>query len=313
MDSTYLLWAVSLGGLSAVSLPLGSAVWLALRPSLSTAAVLAAFGAGALIAAVTIELVAPTVQHIGESGGHAGAAAFWILAAGALAGGLLFVAVDRALASRGGFLRKVSTAIGWFTREARQRNESYLKELCAIPLLWKLPSEQVELLIRDVRAESYSEDETLFEEGEVADELFFVRSGEVELSRGGEHVRTVGAGGIFGELPLLAGIPRTVSAQAKGRVEALVLRGADFERWRKECPEFDLGFRRSLIWAFARWPASDWRRSASAMQFAARWNRAGGSRRSVLCDREQSYRARRRSGRLQRRAAAPGSRCGSEC
>ena len=216
MDSTYLLWAVSLGGLSAVSLPLGSAVGLALRPSLSTAAVLAAFGAGALIAAVTIELVAPTVQHIGESGGHAGAAAFWILAAGALAGGLLFVAVDRALASRGGFLRKVSTAIGWFTREARQRNESYLKELCAIPLLWKLPSEQVELLIRDVRAESYSEDETLFEEGEVADELFFVRSGEVELSRGGEHVRTVGAGGIFGELPLLAGIPRTVSAQAKG-------------------------------------------------------------------------------------------------
>ena len=67
-----------------------------------------------------------------------------------------------------------------------------------------------------MRAESYSEEETLFEEGEVADELFFVRSGEVELSRGGEHVRTVGAGGIFGELPLLAGIPRTVSAQAKG-------------------------------------------------------------------------------------------------
>ena len=54
MSSTYVLWAVALGGLSAVSLPLGSAAGLGLRPSTGFAALLAAFGAGALIAALAL-------------------------------------------------------------------------------------------------------------------------------------------------------------------------------------------------------------------------------------------------------------------
>jgi len=96
-DFVYLGWAVALGALSAVSLPLGSLAGLMLRPRASIAAVLAAFGAGALIAALAVELVAPTVEAIGEH--HDAVAAFWALTLGALAGGFVFVALDRMLAA----------------------------------------------------------------------------------------------------------------------------------------------------------------------------------------------------------------------
>jgi len=55
----YLIWAMSLGALSSVSLPIGSLVSLITRPKPKLISTLAAFGAGALIAALTVELVAP--------------------------------------------------------------------------------------------------------------------------------------------------------------------------------------------------------------------------------------------------------------
>ena len=57
----FLIWATSLGALSAVSLPMGSLVALHTNPRPQLISILAAFGAGALIAALSVELVAPTV------------------------------------------------------------------------------------------------------------------------------------------------------------------------------------------------------------------------------------------------------------
>ena len=67
------MWAFGIGALSAVSLPLGSLVGLKTRLRPLTLALLAAFGAGALIAALSVELVAPTVSaltHGGDNPGH---------------------------------------------------------------------------------------------------------------------------------------------------------------------------------------------------------------------------------------------------
>ena len=68
----FLVWATALGGLSAMSLPLGSIVGLQTRPRPVVISTLAAFGAGALFAALSVELVAPTVFAVG-SGAHGGA------------------------------------------------------------------------------------------------------------------------------------------------------------------------------------------------------------------------------------------------
>ena len=95
MEQQFLIWAVILGALSAVSLPLGSALGLVWRPSNKTTGFLTAFGGGALIAALSVELVAPTAMHaataVGE-GAKADAAHHLInMLLGAVGGGLLFL------------------------------------------------------------------------------------------------------------------------------------------------------------------------------------------------------------------------------
>ena len=239
-DLTYFLWAVSLGGLSAASLPLGSAVGLVVTPRAKITATLAAFGAGALIAALSVELVAPTVEAIGESDSSEEVfTSFLGLVSGALTGGILFVVLDQLVNAHGGFLRKSATTIAYLTARRKKRTDQMLHELCTVSLLRKLPPEQVGLLVKDVRPEAFSDGEALFEEGDRGDRLFFIRSGEVELYQGGDLFETLEPGGVIGEIALLTGVPQAVSAKAKGSVSAFVLGRNDFDRWRKVCPELD--------------------------------------------------------------------------
>ncbi len=62
--STLVYWAFFSGGIAAFSLTLGSFVGLTLRIPSYIIGILAAFGAGALLSALAIELVAPTVEHL---------------------------------------------------------------------------------------------------------------------------------------------------------------------------------------------------------------------------------------------------------
>lgn len=115
----YGTWAFILGALSAISLLLGSLTGIIFTPKPSVTASLTAFGAGALLAALSVELIAPTVMGIVEAK-HAdlpGAEshAFFTMGAlliGCVLGGIVFVVCDEFLNNRGAFLRKVSTIIG---------------------------------------------------------------------------------------------------------------------------------------------------------------------------------------------------------
>ena len=84
------MWAFGIGALSAVSLPLGSLVGLKTRLRPLTLALLAAFGAGALIAALSVELVAPTVSALTHGGAlpHA-----WLVLAEGLAAGAMLTMI----------------------------------------------------------------------------------------------------------------------------------------------------------------------------------------------------------------------------
>ena len=67
MDYTFLIWAFLLGGLSAASLPLGSLLGIIWRPKNKIIGMMTAFGGGALLAALAIELVAPTAMHLSDA------------------------------------------------------------------------------------------------------------------------------------------------------------------------------------------------------------------------------------------------------
>jgi CRP/FNR family cyclic AMP-dependent transcriptional regulator len=65
-------------------------------------------------------------------------------------------------------------------------------------------------------AELLEAGQLLFSEGDHGDEVMFaVVEGEVELSRNGSVIETVGPGGILGELALIDPAPRTATATAR--------------------------------------------------------------------------------------------------
>jgi CRP-like cAMP-binding protein len=72
--------------------------------------------------------------------------------------------------------------------------------------------------------------ETIIEQGEVGEAFYVIASGQVEVIKDGELVATRGPGAYFGEIALLADVPRTASVIAKtpGRVFKLDREG--FER-----------------------------------------------------------------------------------
>jgi len=87
------------GLISAASLPLGALTSMAWRPSERQLSFLMAFGGGALLAALTIDLVASALAR-GQ---------FTLLAAGSIVGGLLFIGLNEVVNDYGGFLRKAFT------------------------------------------------------------------------------------------------------------------------------------------------------------------------------------------------------------
>ncbi len=87
--------------MSAVSLPLGAMLALKWTPKPRILASFMAIGAGALLAALTIDLVAVSVSK-----GH-----FYPLAIGMIIGGIFFVSLDKLVNSHGGFLRKTATIL----------------------------------------------------------------------------------------------------------------------------------------------------------------------------------------------------------
>lgn len=74
----------------------------------------------------------------------------------------------------------------------------------------------------------FNDGDVLCQEGKLGREAFVIVDGEVEVSRGVEHLATLGAGSVVGELALLGHGPRTATVTAAGQVQALVMSAQEF-------------------------------------------------------------------------------------
>lgn len=88
--------------------------------------------------------------------------------------------------------------------------------------------------------------DVIFSEGEAGDCMFILRSGEVEIRRHGELIEKVGPGGIFGEMSLIDGSPRSASAHAGTDCELLEIDEKTFTYLVHEAPYFALDVMRTL-------------------------------------------------------------------
>lgn len=126
----YAIWAFIIGALVTISLPLGAMSGLTFKPNAKTTAIFTAFGAGALTAALSVELIAPTVEEIiGHTKSPTGMAqdkthaieTMGGLIIGCIMGGLLFYFLDELINSKGGFLRKVGSTISHITHKNKHQ------------------------------------------------------------------------------------------------------------------------------------------------------------------------------------------------
>jgi CRP/FNR family transcriptional regulator, cyclic AMP receptor protein len=74
-------------------------------------------------------------------------------------------------------------------------------------------------------------------EGSSGHEFFVIAEGNVEITRGGERVRTLGPGDHFGELAMLGNVPRTATATATTPTTLFVLGHREFATLLADHPE----------------------------------------------------------------------------
>lgn len=202
--------AFGVGIISACSLPLGALTSFLWRLEERVVAAMMAFGGGALLAALTLDLVAPALAQ-----GH-----HLILFAGFLAGGALFIGLDRLVNDFGGFRRKISTSLHHSRRETRRRLRHILIHLDDALDLQGLSRHEIHALAADIEPRYYSRGSQVYREGDPADALYVVVKGAVEFresagaTRPTALARRLGPGEAFGVYALLTGSTHCVTAVA---------------------------------------------------------------------------------------------------
>ena len=220
------LWGV----VSAVSLPLGAVLGLLTKPSRKITSALMAFGAGALLFALTIELFSQALHH----GSEHGKGIILVTVATAIGGGLLFDTLNRLLNTKGAFLRKLIPTRKYLTRLKVKTAGRLIGELSTVKLLQSLPPEEIAKLIPHMKREEFEAGEVIFKQGEMGSTLYFIVSGEVGIIRTDERgaealIATLADNDTFGEMALLSNRPRNATAMAQSTTIVLKALHSDFD------------------------------------------------------------------------------------
>lgn len=220
------LMAIGLGALSAASLPLGAVTARLWHPTDRILGVLTAFGAGALLAAVTVGIVAPVAEE-GEL--------VWLVG-GAVAGGLAFELLNREVNEKGGFLRKASTAMGFAQQRQRSRTRRLLRRLEAVELFDGLPDRELELLLRAGTVVAHPAGHPVYRSGDPAGSLGIVVSGEVRVE-GSDGTRQLITDAPVGYRSFLTGTAHRTAAVAVRDSDVLRIPRAAFVATLSRTPE----------------------------------------------------------------------------
>lgn len=237
MDFSLGMSAFGWGIFSAISLPLGAFLGMWLKPNQKISSASMAFGAGALIFALTIELFSHVPQHVEEHG----KAVLWVAIVGAVLGGLLFDGLNSILNNKGAFLRKFSSAKKYVAHLKLKRTKKMIKELSEVEILRVIPPDKMGGLVHSVEQEFFAAGTHIFKQGDDAHKLYFIISGEVKIIRHEDEqvseLATLNAQDTFGEMGLLRGYPRTADAIAGTDVHLYVLAEGAFRLLLDENPK----------------------------------------------------------------------------
>jgi len=116
------------------------------------------------------------------------------------------------------------------------------------PLFADLSKDELEQLAKRTEDLEVPEGKILTREGETAQEFFVIIDGEVDVTKGGTRLRTLGEGDFFGEIGLFEDVPRTATVTAVTPLRFFVLTRQSFWGMIDSMPQVE----RKILRALAR-------------------------------------------------------------
>lgn len=226
-DLTRILSATSLALLAMLGIVIGIVLGIYARPSQRTTAIVMAFGTGALIQALVIDLAYEGSHRLINELGYSGSLAWGIVSIGFLLGGIIYYLANKMLDEQGAAIRHPALAKFYFLKKKRNEKASILEQLYNVEILRSLPPQDMEIVLDSIQTITYTKGDFIFRKGDKAEGLFLISEGNVNViddtSENGAVLATLQAGASFGEMALLTGEPRSASVYAVTDVSALVI------------------------------------------------------------------------------------------
>ena len=237
MSTGYDLGIASLLGLGTTSSALvGAALGLYVRFSKRVLACVLAFAAGALISALAIELGYEGAEALLRRG-FTSSSAWLFISSGFAVGAIIYYWASLFLEGKGAAVRYATQFREFALARKQHAAQERIELLAKCDLLRHLPPERIEEILPCTGTRHLDAGEILFRAGDVADALYIVAAGKVEvLSASPEWCAThvpiaqLGEGHTFGEMALLTGSTRTATIRAREATDLLEIGKADFER-----------------------------------------------------------------------------------
>ncbi len=210
------------GIISAVSLPIGALLALRWSPKPRILASMMAIGAGALLAALTIDLVAVSVDK-----GH-----FYPLAIGMITGGLFFVLLNKIVNSQGGFLRKTATILTHITAKQSNRQKKLFARLSKVNFFHNLTPSKAQLIIPYLNRYRYRQGKIMVHESDPGDLFFIIESGSAIVmdDENNTVVNLLGPNDTYGLIELITGITHNYNVLVKEDMHVWVINKESLDR-----------------------------------------------------------------------------------
>ena len=216
-------WNAFIAGIiSSCSMPLGAVTALFWKPKNRVLAFLIAFGGGALLGAVTIDLIGSAKEK-----GH-----LLELIIGSIIGSLFFTFINQIVNHSGGFLRKPSTTLTYLTQQESRRFEEKISQLKRLELFQELPQQWRQKLAEYLRVAHYAKGTTLYHQGDPSESLYIIDQGKIDLldpQAGLTPFKHLVTNDIFGKLAFFTDSPHQTVAVVVEDTQLAVLSRSDFE------------------------------------------------------------------------------------
>jgi zinc transporter ZupT len=221
---TGIMWvdAFLFGIISAASLPIGVLIAFFWTPKPKVIASLMAIGAGALLAALTIDLVATSMDK-----GH-----YYPLAIGMITGGIFFVLLNKLVENKGGFLRKTATTLTHIYRKKSYRQKLFFKQLSKVRFFHNLSPSKAQLIIPYLNRYLYRQGKIMIHEGDPGDNFFIIEKGEAIVMDDNNNnvVNILKENDTYGIVEMLTGITNNYTVVVKKDMHVWVINKEALDR-----------------------------------------------------------------------------------